>query len=127
MALCKFPDVVELVKTKKDGYGDEVIQERVAVKAIFHQGTGWIRGAYVNPITSDAIAYIDHNNLWVKSNAYRLEEFKLVANPFNSPDRLAWYKVARVEAPRKSLTTNNLDHCFVELDKTVELKDYVPS
>lgn len=127
MSLCKFPDVVELVKTKKNKWGDEVIHERVAVKAIFHQGTGWTRGSYSNPITSDAIAYIDHRDEWVISNAFRLEEFKVVASPFGSPDNLSWYKVAMVDAPKKSLTTNKLDHCLVQLDKTVEIKDYVPS
>lgn len=127
MVLCKFPDIVELVRTDKDGYNDAVILERVAVKAIFTQSTGWMRGSYSNPITSDAIAYINHKDPWVVANAFRLEEFKVVANPFNSPERLAWYKVSNVDAPRKSLTTNVLDHCFVELDKTVELKNYVPS
>lgn len=127
MALCKFPDVVELVKTKKDGYGDEIIIEQVAVKAIFNQNTGWVRGSYSNPITSDAVAYIDHKDPWVVANAFRLEEFKVVANPFNSPDRLAWYKITSVEVGKRPLVNNKLDNVQLLLDKTVQIKSYTPS
>lgn len=125
--LNKYPDTLEFVRAHKDGYGDETIAERVAVKCVFVQTTGWQRGSYSNPITSDAIAYVDHMDEWVIANAYRLEEFKVVANPFNSPERLAWYKVSSSIVGKRPLVNNTMDNVQINLDKTVEIKGYTPS
>lgn len=120
--LSKFPDKIQLVKTVKNGYGDDIIEESINVMGIFIQMTGWSAGSNTNIINSDAKAYIDHNNEWVRQNAYRLEEFKLVCNPFGDVDNKSWYKISTVEAPKRVLLNNQLDHCFVTLDKTVAIK-----
>lgn len=125
MALCHFPDTIELVKTNKNGYGDDVIEERHTVSASFAQTTGWSESSHQNAISSDAIVYIDHKDSWVQDNAYRLEEFKVIANPFGAGEHLSWYKISTVSAPKKLLTSNELDHCFARLDKTVEITEVI--
>src|SRR5690606_30712621 len=117
--LHKYPDTLEFVRTKVDGYHDETIAERVTVKCVFVQTTGWQRGNYSNPITSDAIAYVDHKDTWVVENAYRLEQFKVIANPFGSPENLAWYKVSSSAVGKRPLVNNTMDNVQLNLDKTV--------
>ena len=126
MSLTHYPDIVTLVVTAPNGYGDAEIVSTHEVKATFIENTGWERGSYSNPITSDSMAYIDHEDSFVIENAYRLEEMKLVANIFGGKESQSWYKISKVEVGKRPLLDNSIDNIRLSLDKTVKITKVKP-
>ena len=115
--LLVYKDVVRLVNTKQDGWGDNTIDVDIQVPALFHEGTSQSQSGYVERIACDAHCYLDIDNDYIRENAFRLEGMYLVANLYGGKDSESWYKISRVVIGQRKLLDNALNCCHVFLTK----------
>lgn len=120
--LVRLPDVVKLVETSADGYGDNAVTVVSEIAASFHQGTGNSRGSNADVIDADAHVYLDIHNPELVSRGYRIEGMYIIANPFGADDEESWYRVSRVVVGQRKLLANDVNNVHAYLRKVESLE-----
>ena len=115
--LLNYQDVVRLIQTTQNGYGDHTISVDIEVPALFHEGTSQSQSGYVERIACDAHVYLDPENEYIKANAFRLEGMYLVANLYGGEESESWYKISRVVVGQRKLLDNAINNCHCFLTK----------
>lgn len=122
MTLCiNYQDTITIIKPRIDGYNTETIGESAEVKSLFIANTGYSHGANADQIDSNASAYIDFNNEFVKNNFNRLEGMLVIANPFGGPSSEAWYRITSVNIGQDKLLCNKIDNVTITLKKSTPI------
>lgn len=125
MTVCiNYRDKITIVEPMIDGNATEYIKQEVEVPALFFSNTGYSRTTNHGQIDSDAYAYIDSNNQFVRDHWNRLEEMLVVFTPFGGPSSRAWYRIIDVQIGQGKLLTNDIDNIVVRLKKSTKI-DYV--
>lgn len=112
----EYKDTIEIYEVVSDGYGDESGTPH-SVPALFLVGTGTNHSNNQDNILADAHAYVDPENEFLKSKAYRIEGMLIKANPFNGPDTEAWYRITMARVGQDKLLTNQIDNIHIYLQK----------
>ena len=108
-----YRDTIALVKPV-DGIYDQSGGERNSVKCVVEQTSGLTRGGSYDAMTGDARAYLDADDVWLKSTAYQIEGY------FAEVDLLGLktvYRVSNVSIGRAVVTTGRVKHIEVELSR----------
>jgi hypothetical protein len=121
MVCIQYKDTITLVLTEPDEYGTENLVSQSDVKAAIDFNTSYSHGANQDAVDSDAVCALDPQDPFVIANFYRLEEFLVLIDLFNTPERRTWYKVVRVDLPRDTQLCNQIDHVQLSLKKTTPL------
>lgn len=121
MIYLNYKDVVSLVDTVIDDYGAERVGTITEVPALYIQNTGWSHANNQTNVDSDGEIYIDPENAVVIANFYRLEDMLVIANPFGSDRKDAWYRIIGVTVAQDKLLTNGIDNIRLQLKKTTEI------
>lgn len=111
-----YKDTIEIYEVTSDGYGDESGTAH-SVPALFLIGTGTNRSNNTDNIIADAHAYIDPENEFLISKAYRIEGMLIKANPFGGQDSEAWYRITMARVGQDKLLTNQIDNVHIYLQK----------
>lgn len=116
----KYPDTVILVDPVIDQYGTEKIGRMETCRASVGVALGHQQNSNRAEITSDAVAYLDPSNSFLREQFYRLEGMMLITQEGEaSTDQ--WYRIQTVNIGEHKLTSNRIDHVQVDLTKTVSL------
>ncbi len=87
-----YQDSIILVDPVIDSYGTEKIGRMETVKAIVGQATGYTQANHQASITSDAIAYLNHEDAYILSVYKRLEGmFVIISEGEAQAD--SWYRI----------------------------------
>lgn len=111
------PDIVHIVNTTQDGFGDLVALEEADIKGAFFEGTA---DRFTNDTDMmeayDAHCYVDETDPFVLENGYRLEGMYLCISLYGYPDSESWYRIADVKLGVTKLLDNvvNNCHCFLQ-------------
>lgn len=117
-------ELCKIYKFKKDGFGDLVIDKQATVKCLFIFGQARDESNFQQLATTDAHAYLDIDNDFVKSimtSDLKRNTYYFVINRYGRND---WYKIERVKIGRTVLTDNkdNNVHVFLSFSEKM-LKD----
>lgn len=115
--LLDYKDDLTIVETSQNGWGDTAITYAENIKGLFLQGTSQAESGYVERIGTDAHAYLDIEDDFVKENAFRLEGMYLIANPIGGEESESWYKIARAKVGQRKLLDNDINNVHVFLTK----------
>lgn len=122
------PDIVKIINTANNGYGDVVVLEESDVKGAFFEGTSTNFTNDTDMIeTYDAHCYIDETDPFVVDNAFRLEGMYLVANLYGYPTSECWYKIKDVKLGVTKIIDNVVNNCHCFLQKCEPLADLTES
>ena len=122
--LLTYKDPLILLATAQDGYGDETISHIEHIKGLFVQGTSQSQVGATEMLGTDAHAYLDIENAFVKENAYRLEGLYLIATNLGGTESESWYKIKSVKVGQRKLLENDINNVHVFLTKSEKL-DYI--
>ncbi len=124
--ICNYKDNITFYDYVVDGYGTERFNLTAVVPSMFFQNTGWAEAGNMVAVESDAYAYVDPENAFVKSNFNRLEGMMIEANPMGDLyESRTWYRVIDVTVGQDKLLCNKIDNIVVRLKKTTEIPQYV--
>ena len=117
-----YQDKVQLLEVSIDGYNDKSVIVNETVHALFHQGTSYVNGQTADQFAADAHVYLDPKNPTVLDNAFRLEGWYIVANPFGGDESKSWYRIESVVVGQRKLLNNQVDnvHCFLKKVSAIE-------
>lgn len=122
-----YKDTITIYDMAADGYGDESVQESAVVPCLFLQSTMFSHTSNADNITSDAHVYLDPENEFLKSRAYRIEGMLIKAGEFGEAEKDKWYRINVVRVGMDKLLTNNIDNVHCYLDKSRGIKEEVVS
>lgn len=111
------PDIVRIINTAVNGYGDTVILDAGYVKGAFFEGTADNFTNDTDMIEAyDAHCYVDETDPFVLDNAYRLEGMYLVVSLYGYPEDESWYVIKDVKLGVTKIIDNvvNNCHCFLQ-------------
>lgn len=111
----EYPDLITIVETTLDGYGNETVADQAEVEAIWEQNTSWRHGASQDTINSDAVAFVSPDNDFVQDKFNRLEGMMVMAEFFGGTD---WYRITSVTVSRDTQLTNEIDNIQLNLKKS---------
>ncbi len=108
----KTPDTAYIVKLSKNGYGDASVSSENEIKCAFFQGFSQENATNQELTQSDAYAYLDVDNAFIKDKGYQLQGMYFKTAPFGA-DR--WYIITSVEVAQRKLLTNEVNNVLVQL------------
>lgn len=117
----EYQDTIRIVKTRVNGYGDELLEDDAEVAVIFEQNTGWSHGGNQTAVTSTTRAFVDPDNEFVQENFQRLEGMLVIASPFGEAFGDAWYRITDVTPARDTQFDNVIDNIALTLKKTTAI------
>ena len=120
MKTLEYKDDAILVKVKLNEYGDPELDEQADIKTLFRFGMSTMQNDFVANISTDAHAYLDIENPFVRNNLYRLEGMYLVMDRYGES---IWYKIEKSVIGRTLLTDNVDNNVHVWLSKSAALLD----
>lgn len=120
MKTLEYKDDAILVKVKLNEYGDPELEEQADIKTLFRFGMSTMQNDFVANISTDAHAYLDIENPFVRNNLYRLEGMYLIMDRYGEP---IWYKIEKSVIGRTLLTDNVDNNVHVWLSKSAALLD----
>lgn len=124
--ICNYKDIINIYDYVIDGYGTEKFTDFVSIPSMFFQNTGWANGSNMLEIDSDAYAYVDPENTFVKTNFNRLEGMMVEANPMGDTNTArVWYRIIDVNVGQDKLLCNKIDNIVIRLKKSTEIPQYV--
>lgn len=112
----KTPDTGYIASLSKNGYGDASIDSLNEVKCAFFQQFNDVKSANQELTQSDAYAYLEKDNAFIKGLGYRLQGLYFKINSFGVDQ---WYTIASVEVAQRKLLTNEVNNVLVNLDIVV--------
>lgn len=110
--LVKTPDTAYIASLSKNGYGDASVLGENEIACAFFDQFSQEQGANQELTQSDAYAYLDVNNAFIKSLGYQLQGLYFKTNVFGV-DR--WYIITTVEVAQRKLLTNEVNNVMVNL------------
>lgn len=118
-----YKDVLNIYSTQlsADGYGTEFRGDTANVNGLFLVNTGWQHTNFQTNTTSDAEAYLDPNNEFIKSRGYRIEGMYITYQREGEDGTGSWYKITQVIVGEDKLLGNGVDNVNVQLKKSSEV------
>lgn len=117
-----FSDAVTLYEvTYSEDYGKPTLASATTVNASFEQNTGMAHANFQDAVTSDARLYLDPDNAFLTSRAYRIEGLIAKVNLFSGTDRDQYFEITNVAVIRDTLLGNTVQHVECGLKKTTDL------
>lgn len=108
----KTPDTCYITALTKNGYGDVTVTEQNEVACAFFDSFSQENGSNEELTQSDAYAYLDINNDFIKSKGYKLQGLYFRTNPFGNDQ---WYIITTVEVAQRKLLTNEVNNVLINL------------
>lgn len=108
----KTPDTGYIASLTKDGYGDVTISVMNEIACAFFQQFSQEQATNQELTQSDAYAYLDIDNAYIKSLGYKLEGLYFKINPFGADQ---WYVITSVEVGQRKLLTNEVNNVLINL------------
>ena len=108
----KTPDTCYITSLTKNGYGDVTVTEEHEVACAFFDSFSQEQAANQELTQSDAYAYLERDNAFIKSLGYSLQGLYFKTNVFGI-DR--WYIITTVEVAQRKLLTNEVNNVLVNL------------
>lgn len=117
-----FSDTVTLYEvTYSEDYAKPTLSDGTSVAAAFEQTTGWQHADFQDAVTADARIYLDPDNTFLTSRAYRIEGLILKANLFTGTDRDQYFEITSAAVIRDTLLGNDVQHVECDLKKVTDL------
>ena len=101
-------------------YGEMFVYDEAKVPCLFNFTFSQNHSNFVDNEISDATAYVDIDDMFVNENMMRLEGMYFL---FNRYGQTLWYKITKTSVGRTLLTDNQDNNVFLNLQKTVPIKD----
>lgn len=114
-------DWCTIYKFSKNGYGDVSIGEKEEVKCLFLYGMSQSEAAYTDMTQTDAHAYLDIDNEFVRrlmTKDFKTEAYYFVINRYGQEE---WFKIDKLKIGRTVLTDNKDNNVHVFLSKCAKL------
>lgn len=108
----KTPDTGYIASMTPDGYGDVTINNMTEVACAFFQSFNKQHDLNADYTQTNAYAYLDVDNAYIKSLGYKLEGLYFMINSFGV-DR--WYSIENVNVAQRKLLTNEVNNVLVDL------------
>lgn len=115
--LVKTPDTAYIASLSKDGYGDVSVSALNEVKCAFFDQFNQQQAANQELTQSDAYAYLDVNNAFIKGLGYKLQGLYFKTNVFGNDQ---WYIITTVQVAQRKLLTNEVNNVLVNLQVVAE-------
>ena len=113
----KTPDTCYIASLVRNGYGDVSVSEEHEVKCAFFDSFSQDQGANQELTQSDAYAYLDIDNAFIKGLAYKLQGLYFRTAPFGVDQ---WYIITTVEVAQRKLLTNEVNNVQINLQIAAE-------
>lgn len=114
--LVKTPDTAYIVDTSSNGYGDATLSSENQIACAFFQQFSREDATNQELTQSDAYAYLDISNAFIKGMGYQLQGLYFKINVFGKEQ---WYIITTVEVAQRKLLTNEVNNVLVNLQVTV--------
>jgi len=108
----KTPDIAYITSLTKNGYGDVTITEENEIACAFFDSFSQEQDSNQELTQSDAYAYLDVNNAFIKGLGYMLQGLYFKTNVFGIDH---WYIITTVEVAQRKLLTNEVNNVLVNL------------
>ncbi len=113
--LVKTPDTGYIVDLDKDGYGDVSVASINEIKCAFFDQFSQQQAENQELTQSDAYAYLDVNNSFIKGLGYQLQGKYFKTNAFGIDE---WYIITTVQVAQRKLLTNEINNVLINLQVT---------
>jgi len=113
----KTPDTGYIVSLTKNGYGDASVASLNEIKCAFFQQFSQEQDTNKEITQSDAYAYLDIDNLFIKSLGYKIEGLYFKINSFGVDQ---WYIITSVNVAVRKLLTNEVNNVLINLQVVAE-------
>lgn len=110
--LVKTPDTGYIVAVKKNGYGDASVKSQSEIACAFFQSFNQEDAGNQELNQSDAYAYLDVDNAFIKGLGYQLQGLYFRINAFGKDQ---WYIITTVEVAQRKLLTNEVNNVLINL------------
>ena len=110
--LVKTPDTAYIASLSKNGYGDVSVLDENEIKCAFFDQFNQQQAANQELTQSDAYAYLDVNNAYIKNLGYKLQGLYFKTNVFGVDQ---WYIITTVQVAQRKLLTNEVNNVLVNL------------
>lgn len=108
----KTPDTAFIVALTKNGYGDATVNSLNEIKCAFFQQFNTDQATNQELTQSDAYAYLDIDNAFIKGLGYQLQGLYFKTAPFGVDQ---WYIITTVEVAQRKLLTNEVNNVLINL------------
>lgn len=113
--LVKTPDTGYLVTLSTNGYGDPSVLAENKIACAFFQQYNTQDAANQQLVQSDAYAYLDINDAFIKNLGYKLQGMYFRIAPFGTNQ---WYIITAVQVAQRKLLTNEVNNVLINLQIT---------
>lgn len=110
--LVKTPDTGYIVAVTKNGYGDADVSSQNEIKCAFFEQFNQQQQQNQELVQSDAYAYLDTTNDFIKGLGYQLQGLYFKIAPFGVDQ---WYLITTVQVAQRKLLTNEVNNVLVNL------------
>jgi hypothetical protein len=110
--LVKTPDTAYIASLTKNGYGDESVDSLNEIKCAFFQQFSQEQPDNEELTQSDAYAYLDISNEFIKGLGYQLQGLYFKISLFGADQ---WYIITTVQVAQRKLLTNEVNNVLVNL------------
>lgn len=110
--LVKTPDTAYIAIVSRNGYGDMSALEEHEIKCAFFSQFNRQLATNQELTQSDAYAYLDINNAFIKGRGYKLQGMYFKTNVFGVDQ---WFAITSVEVAQRKLLTNEVNNVLVNL------------
>lgn len=110
--LVKTPDTAYIATLSRNGYGDVSVLEENEVQCAFFDQFNQQNATNQELTQSDAYAYLDVNNDFIKGLGYKLQGMYFKTNAFGTDQ---WYIITTVEVAQRKLLTNEVNNVLINL------------
>lgn len=113
--LVKTPDTAYIIALNRNGYGDASISSVNEIACAFFDQFNQQRTTNQELTQSDAYAYLDKDNAFIKGLGYMLQGLYFKINIFGIDH---WYIITTVEVAQRKLLTNEVNNVLITLQVT---------
>lgn len=113
----KTPDTGYIATLTNDGYGDSSVSALNEIACAFFEQFSQEQTTNVEITQSDAYAYLDIDNSFIKGLGYKLEGLYFKINPFGADQ---WYIITTVDVGQRKLLTNEVNNVLINLQIAAE-------
>lgn len=108
----KTPDTGYIASLTINGFGDANVTALNEVECAFFQSFSQEQTENTELTQSDAYAYLDIDNSFIKGLGYKLQGLYFKINPFGADQ---WYIITSVEVGQRKLLTNEVNNVLINL------------
>lgn len=110
--LVKTPDTAYIASLTRNGYGDVAVLSENQIKCAFFDQFNQQQATNQELTQSDAYAYLDVNNAYIKGLGYKLQGMYFKTNALGIEQ---WYIITTVQVAQRKLLTNEVNNVLVNL------------